>query len=349
MKTQATILQKLNEPLLYTEELETPTLKDGQVLVQIAYAGVCHSQLMEARGLRGEDNYLPHLLGHEGAGIVVETGKDVTKVKKGDRVVLSWIKGSGHECGGSKYNLNDETVNAGGVTCFQEHSVVSENRVTPIPADIPLDVAVLFGCALPTGAGIVLNSINPEDSKSILIWGLGGIGLSALLATQLYNLDKIVAVDIKDEKLELARELGATHTFNAKDENITELIKDVIPEGFDYAVEASGLVEGIETAFSLIHRNHGELVFASHPKHGDKISLDPFELICGKKIKGSWGGDSNPDRDIPKYCELYRQGKLPVEKLISKRFKLNEVNEALDHLEDKKINRAILEVNTSIV
>ena len=319
-------------------------------MVKLAYSGVCRSQLMEVRGLRGKDAFLPHLLGHEGSGKVIAVGSEVTKFKPGELVILGWIKGEGKEAGGTQYPCDHRVINAGGVTTFSEYSVVSENRCVKLPAGIPLDIAVLFGCALPTGAGIVLNQIEIKPGNTVLVWGLGGIGLSALIATQLYSCSKVIAVDTEESKLALAREFGATHTLNANSKDILTQIRALTDgQGVDFSIEASGFAASIELAFEAVKRNGGLCIFASHPAEHEKIRLDPFELICGKQIRGSWGGGVQPDRDIPKIAELYLQGKLPLKKLLSRPYALTEVNQALDDLENRLITRAIIAIDPTIV
>ena len=346
MKTKAAILFETGKPLRI-EEIEIPPLARGQLLVKLTHSGVCHSQLMEARGLRGKDAWLPHLLGHEGSGEVLEIGEGVTKVKVGDKVVLGWIKGEGIEGGGAKYKFGDTLVNSGSVTTFSEMTIVSENRVVPQPDGVAADLSVLFGCAVPTGAGLVLNTVKPHQGSSIGVFGLGGIGLSALMATRIFECDPVIAVDVEESKLELAKELGATHTINAANENVLDRIKEITGgAGLDYAVEAAGTVGTIETAFEAIKRGGGRCVFASHPKHGAKISLDPFELICGKSIAGSWGGDSKPDRDVPIFAAEYLKGRFPLERLLSHRYPLEDINIALDDLESRKVTRALLEIQS---
>ena len=350
MKMTAAVLNELNNPLLVTPDVELPELSEGKVLVQIAYSGVCHSQLMEARGLRGEDRFLPHLLGHEGTGRVEAVGAGVTKVKPGDWVVLGWIKGEGLDGGGIKYLHAGRQINAGGVTTFNEKAVVAENRVTPLPKGIPLDVGVLFGCAIPTGAGIVTNTMKPAKDSALAVFGLGGIGLSALMATQIFDCREVIAIDVNPEKLALARDFGATTTIDARIEDTAARIYDLTGGvGLDFAVEATGLTSSIEQAFNAVRRGGGLCVFASHPENGSRISIDPFELICGKQIQGSWGGGSRPDIDIPRFAELYRQGLLPLERLITKRYKLKDINEALDDLEAKRVGRPLIEISPSLV
>lgn len=345
MIIKAAFLEKPGQPLVIAEGIETPNLASGQILVKIAYSGVCHSQLMEANGKRGEDHYLPHMLGHEGSGTVLEIGEGVSKVEVGDQVVLGWIKGQGLDGGGCKYTHGTRKINAGGVTTFMTHAVVSENRCVKLPAGIPLDIAVLFGCAVPTGAGIVLNTIQPHEGSAIVVWGLGGIGLCALMATQAFKCRQVIAVDIEASKLELAKEIGATHVVKSGSDKAIEEIMAISGGGVDYSVESAGRISTIESAFAVLKRSQSLCVFASHPPQGQLIKLDPFALICGKKIMGSWGGDSAPDRDIPKYASLYRAGKFPLEKLLSKRYSLENINDALDDLANRKIARALLAID----
>jgi S-(hydroxymethyl)glutathione dehydrogenase/alcohol dehydrogenase len=348
---KAAVLSRLNEPLDVMSEIECAAPRRGQVLVKLAYSGVCHSQLMEVRGRRGPDAYLPHLLGHEGTGKVIEVGEGVSKVKPNDLVVLGWIKGSGLDGGGVRYRCAcmQQDVNAGGVTTLNEYALVSENRIVPLPAGVPLDVAVLFGCAVPTGAGIITNDLRPAPGSSIAVFGLGGIGMSALMATMLFKCANVIAVDVSVDKLSLARSFGATHTIDATQVDPVSQIRAITcGPGVDYAVEASGQVSVIEQAFESVRRGGGVCVFASHPEHGKRISVDPYELICGKQIRGSWGGNSNPDRDIPMFAKLYLEGRLPLEKLITKRYALEAINEALDDLEHHRVGRPLIEIDTAL-
>lgn len=338
---KAAILYRTGEPLR-VREIEIPPLQKGQVLVKMHFSGMCRSQLMEVRGGRGEDKWLPHMLGHEGSGTVLETGDGVTKVKPGDNVILGWLRGSGLEAPGATYRCGSETINSGQVTTFSTHTVVSENRLTPLPDGIPMDIAVLFGCALLTGAGMVLNELKPEPGSTVAVLGLGGIGFSALAALTHYSCRQRIAIDISDEKLALAKKFGATHTFNAGDANMVKAVLELTGGGADACIEAGGSTRTIETGFALIRPKGGKLLFASHPPDGEVIRLLPHELISGKQIMGSWGGASSPDRDVATIAGLYRQGKFPLEALLSKRYRLEQVNEALEDLEHGKVFRPLL-------
>lgn len=341
---KAAVLFETGKPLEIIDIPTVPELQKGQVLVQIVYSGLCHSQLMEVRGGRGEDPYLPHMLGHEGVGIVKCVGDDVTKVTEGDVVVMGWIKGEGHNVGGGLYEYEGQTINSGGVTTFAEYSITSENRLVKLPQGMPWRLAILLGCALPTGAGLVMNELKPEPYTTIAFFGLGGIGLSALIAAQLYQPSRLIAVDIEDDKLALAKELGATDIINSKNVDPVEAIHALIPGGVDYSLEAGGLALTIEQAFNSVRDGGGQCIFASHPPEDQHIKLEPHAFHRGKNIRGSWGGGAQPDRDIPRLVEIYQSHQLPLERLISSTYSLDEINQALDDLEARKIVRALIEV-----
>lgn len=341
---KAAVLFELNQPLRVIDIDQMPELRPGQVQVRLIYSGVCHSQLMEARGGRGADPYLPHLLGHEGVGIVEQVGPAVEKVAPGDRVVLGWIRGEGAEAPGGLYQYQGQTINSGGVTTFSELTIAAENRLVKLPEGIPAKLAVLLGCALPTGAGLVFNELNPQPRKRVAIFGLGGIGLSALLAMRLYEPEMLIAVDVEAEKLALARELGASHTINASQEDPVATITELTGGGVDYSLEAGGSVKTIEQAFDAVRDRGGLCIFASHPPESDRIRLDPIKMHRGKRIRGSWGGGANPDKDIPRLVDLYKSKQLPLERLISHTYPLAEINQALADLEQRKIVRALIEI-----
>ncbi len=331
-------------------EVKLPDVGSGQVAVQVVYSGVCQSQLMEVHARRGVDPYLPHMLGHEGSGVVIEVGHGVTKVKPGDRVILSWIKGSGMDIQGTTYMSQEGPINGGPITTFNERAVLSENRLVPLPDGVPMDVAALFGCALLTGGGVVLNELDADSGSTLAIFGLGGIGLCALMvAVASGKFSKVIGIDVEDEKLLLAQELGATVAVDARDDALLQLREMTDGHGVDFSVECSGRVGVIEMAFDAVRRNGGLCVFASHPPEGDVIRLNPFELINGKRIRGSWGGASNPDLDIPHLAEMYRGGGLPLEKLLSKRYQLDQINEALADLEAGQALRPLIEIEPTAV
>lgn len=344
---KAAVLFKTGEPLKIINGIKIPALIYGQVQVKVLYSGLCHSQLMEVQGGRGEDKYLPHLLGHEGVGIVEKVGEGVIKVQPGDKVVIGWIQGDGLNAPGGIYAHGEITINSGSATTLCEKTIVAENRLVKLPKGFPDKLAVLLGCALPTGLGLVFNELQPEKEKTIAIFGLGGIGMSALLAAKLSQPEILIAVDITEDKLKLAKELGATHVINASISDPVEEIIKLTNGGVDYSIEAGGTTKTIEQAFKSVKDGGGQCVFASHPANELKIQLEPHAFHRGKNIKGSWGGSSKPDSDILLFAEYFAKGSLPLEKLISKEYQLEQINQALDDLEQKKIVRALITISAT--
>lgn len=343
MKTKAAILYKLNSPLVI-DEVEIPRLNRGQVLVKMLAAGICRSQLNEIKGVRGEDKYLPHLLGHEGAGVVKEIGPDVIKVKKEDNVVLTWIKGKGLDAGPVKFKLRNTLINAGPITTFSNYTIVSENRLVKVKKNLPLKIAAILGCAIPTGAGIIFNTLKTDQNTAIAVFGAGGVGAGSILAAAYMKCRKIIAVDISKEKLVFAKELGATDTVNGLINNPEDKILQIVPGGADYAIDATGVKQAMEAAFRVT-KNSGTCVIAGNLANDEKICINPFDLIKGKKIIGSWGGSTNPDRDIPKYGRLYLAGKLNLDKIITRIYKFDDINKAFNDLANNKtIGKTIIDL-----
>ena len=343
---KAAILYHVNQPL-QIEELDLPGLKDGQVLVKISFSGVCHSQLNEIKGKKGPDKFLPHTLGHEGAGVVEAVGRGVKKVKRGDPVVLTWIKGNGMDVPSIIYNsAAGQRINSGAISTFMEYAVVSENRVVPIPSKMPLKEACLLGCAFPTGAGIVMNTAQMKKGNSIAVFGVGGIGLSVVLAASSVKASPIIAVDVKGHKLEQAEKMGATQTINAQTEDVlAKILQMTQNKGVNFAVESAGQKTTMETAFACVKDNSGLCILAGNLPKGEKISIDPFDLIKGKRIVGTWGGETQPDRDIPKYAKMFLDGKLNLSELITHEYRFEDINQAFQDLEAGKLGRALVRMS----
>jgi S-(hydroxymethyl)glutathione dehydrogenase/alcohol dehydrogenase len=338
---KAAILTEVNKDLNIMN-IHFPKVRYGQVLVKLSMAGICRSQLMEAKGKRGEDRFLPHMLGHEGVANVVEVGEGVTKVSVGQRVILGWLKGDGIDSGGSKLKSTDGLlINAGPVTTFSQYSLVSENRLTPCPEIISDEIAVLLGCALPTGAGMVLNQVKPDKDADVLLVGLGGIGLSALLMLNYFSPRTISVIDKCEKKLDIAKQLGATHCFKY-DENVKDQVEKLFPSGYPFSIECAGTTQSIELAFELTSKQ-GNCVFASHPPNGEKIRLDPHQLICGKTIQGSWGGNCFPDTDLEIIGKYIQSLNIASELLVSHKFSLFEINKALNTMEDGDVTRVFID------
>lgn len=343
-QTRAAVLVELNQPLRIVE-LGIPEPGPGQVLVEIAYSGVCHSQLLEVQGKRGTDRFLPHLLGHEGSGVVLRTGAGVTKVKAGDRVVLSWIRGSGIDIPATVYQSAEGPVNSGAICTFMGQTLTCESRVTPIPAAMPLREAALLGCAVPTGAGAVLNTGAVRPGGTVAVFGIGGIGLGAVTAAKLINAGTIIAVDIYQHKLDQARAAGATDLIDARQQDPLQAIRALTDgHGVDCAIEAAGRRETAELAFQAVRHAGGLCVLAGNLPHGECISIDPMDLIRGKRIVGTWGGETQPDRDIATYARLFLAGNLRLDRLITHMYSLHEVNVALEDLRQGRVGRALIDM-----
>jgi S-(hydroxymethyl)glutathione dehydrogenase/alcohol dehydrogenase len=333
MRFRAAVLAEQRSPLVL-DELETPELRFGQVLVKIRCTGICGAQLNEIDGAKGPDGFLPHLLGHEATATVVEVGEGVTTVSAGDTVVCHWRKGTGHQAPTPVFE--SETfgrVNAGWVTTFGEYSVVSENRVTPIPAGFDPELGALMGCALTTAAGVLNNDARLSIGESLAVIGSGGVGLPLVRFASLIAANPIIAIDLHDHKLELARTYGATHTINASDEDMVAAIREVVgPEGVDVTIENTGVADVIESAYDVTSAG-GRVVLVGVPtKSARKPSFDTLPLHFDKVLTGSEGGGSAPARDIPRLVRLVEAGKVSFDGLVSRRYQLDEINDAIDDL-----------------
>src|SRR3984893_3893129 len=344
MKIEAAILVELGRPLVLVE-LEVPPLKPGQVLVEIAYSGACGSQVNEAMGFKGEDKWLPHFLGHEGTGTVLETGAAVTKVKAGDKVVLSWIKGSGIEAGGAVYGWGAKKVNAGAVTTFQRHALVSENRLTLVPAGLSMEVAILLGCATPTGMGAVTNVLGAKAGDAVAVFGTGGIGLNACMAAAFVGAMPVIGIDPSAQRPELAGRYGARHGIDPSEIDVIGEIKKIVPLGVDLAVESSGVAAVMEQAINATRQQGGRAVVIGNAKRGDILSLNPSVFNQGKSLLGTWGGDSVPDRDYGRFARLLGSGRFPVRDLLSKPYSLDEADQALQDLASGKVGRPLIDMS----
>ena len=338
---KAGILVEQNAPLVVSD-VEVPPLDVGQVLVKVEYSSICGKQVEEISGKRGEDPFLPHLLGHEGAGTVVETGPGVRKVKPGDRVVLHWMKASGIDSAPPRFMWDGTVVSAGWVTTFSEYTVASENRLTAIPTDMEFDVASLLGCAVTTGLGIVFNDGELRPGQSIAVFGVGGVGLNVVQGAALVNAYPIVAVDLHDVKLEWASDFGATHTVNVNRTSPEEVLTELSGgRGFDVVVDVTGNASVRQTAYNLTS-NTGRTIFAGVPDHRESITIDSFPLHFGRRVTGSHGGDTRPDVDIPRYIQLYKLGKLKLKEQITHRYPLDRINEALDVMREGAAGRCVI-------
>ncbi len=342
MKTRAAILVEQKKPLVI-EEVEVPPLKLGQVLVKVLASGICGSQIGEINGVKGPDRFLPHLLGHEGCGEVLEAGEGVRSVKPGDRVVLHWRKGTGLESVTPVYESRIGRVNAGWVTTFNEHAIVSENRLTKVPAGFDVEAAALFGCAVTTAFGVVTNNAQVAIGQSVVVFGAGGIGLNIVQGAALAGAHPIVAVDLFDNRLELARSLGATHAVNSRGADPSEVIAKIVGnDGADVVIDNTGNVEVIALA-SRLTGPRGRTVLVGVPPKGATAAISTLPLHFEKRLMGSHGGECRPEADIPRYVRLVEDGRLSLAGVVGRRYGLDEINDAIDDMTSGRIaGRAII-------
>jgi S-(hydroxymethyl)glutathione dehydrogenase/alcohol dehydrogenase len=341
MKMKAAILESLGAPLV-VDDVETPDLDCGQVLVEVRSSGICGAQLGEIDGKKGPDKFLPHLLGHEGGGVVLRTGPGVSHVQEGDHVVLHWRKGAGIHSRTPKYKWGRRTVNSGWVTTFNECAVVSENRLTPVPKDVPFEVAALMGCAVTTALGLINNLAHLKIGQSLAVFGCGGVGLNVVQGAAMVSADPIIAIDIYDHKLDLAREFGATHLINSTRADVREEIRKIMgPGGVDVFVENTGIVRLIEQAYEMTAAA-GKTILVGVPKHDEDITIHSLPLHFGKVLTGCEGGSTDPAVDIPRYIKLYQRGKLTLDRLITHRYPFAEINTALDKVRAGEVGRCVL-------
>jgi len=341
---KAAILVEQKKPLVVAD-IELPSkLERGQVLVKVICSSVCGSQIGEIDGVKGPDKFLPHLLGHEGGGVVEEVGPEVIRVKKGDHVVMHWRKGLGIESATPKYKWGVKTVNAGWVTTFNEKAVVSENRLTQIPKDVGFDVAALMGCAITTGFGVVNNNAKLKAGESIAVFGVGGVGLNVIQAAALVGAFPIIAIDIYDNKLKYAQEVGATHVINSSNKDALNAISEIVGgKGVNVAVDSTGNVKVIEQAYEATS-SQGRTILVGVPKKGEKVCIYTLPLHFGKVLTGSHGGESEPSVDIPKYIDLYKKHKIDLKNMITKTYDLDEINKAIEAMRKGKIVKCMIKM-----
>jgi S-(hydroxymethyl)glutathione dehydrogenase/alcohol dehydrogenase len=327
MKTSAAILVEQRKPLLI-DEVELPALGYGQALVQVKVSRICGSQLGEIDGVKGPDKYLPHLLGHEGGGVVVEIGPEVSRVKPGDRVVLHWRPGAGIQAAPSKYRLGNQTVNAGNITTFQGLTVVSENRLTPVPEDTDFEIAALLADTLTTGFGAVTRDARVTIGEAVAVIGVGGIGLGIVLGAHLAGAHPVIAVDLHEHKLAKAREFGATHTINPNRENLADAVQRIVGGPADAAFDVTGNPAVIGEAWKITGPK-GRLVLVGVLRHDQQFSLNTMPLHHGKVLTGTEGGSSQPQLDIPRYLRMIRSGRYDPRGMVTHRCGLAGVNDAI--------------------
>ncbi|SAL78087.1 S-(hydroxymethyl)glutathione dehydrogenase/class III alcohol dehydrogenase [Caballeronia terrestris] len=373
MKIKAAVLHEMGAATpyadtrpLHIEELELAPPGRDEVLIKIAAAGLCHSDLSVINGDRPRP--LPMALGHEASGVVEQLGEGVTDLQVGDHVVVVFVPSCGHcaPCAEGRPALCEPGAAANGAgtllsgarrltrgggealnhhlgcSVFAEYATVSRRSVVKISRDVPLDEAALFGCAVLTGVGAVVNTAQVRAGASVAVIGLGGVGLAALIGAHAAGARQIIAIDLADDKLEQARALGATHTVNAGQDDAFEQIRALSAGGVEFAFEFAGSIRALDLAYRITRRG-GMTVTAGLPPSTALWPLPAVSLVAEERtVKGSYIGTCVPSRDIPRYVDLYAQGRLPVNKLLTGRLKLDEINRGFDLLHEGKAIRQVV-------
>lgn len=372
MRIKAAVLRAMGAAAPYEqsrplsiEDIELAPPGADEVLIKIAAAGLCHSDLSVINGDRPRP--MPMALGHEAAGVVEQLGAGVTDLQVGDHVVVIFVPSCGHcaPCaegrpalcepgaaangagtllsGARRLSLKGDAINHHlGCSVFAEYATVSRRSVVKIDSTVPLDEAALFGCAVLTGVGAVVNTAQVRVGASVAVIGLGGVGLAALIGAQAAGARQIIAVDLSDAKLEQARSLGATHTVNAAREDAVEHIRALSSGGVEFAFEFAGSIRALDLAYSITRRG-GSTVTAGLPASTARWPLPAVSLVAEERtVKGSYIGTCVPSRDIPRYIDLYKQGRLPVDKLLTGRLRLDEINRGFDLLHEGKAIRQVV-------
>ena len=375
MRTRAAVLREIGRPAPYAnsrplsiEEFELDPPGEGEVLVRVRAAGLCHSDLSVIDGNRPRP--VPMVLGHEAAGVVEAIGPGVTGLAAGDHVVAAFVPSCGHcaPCAGGRPALCEPGFRANsagtllsgarrlrdgaddvhhhlGVSGFAERAVLSAHSLVRVPSDLPFAEAALFGCAVITGVGAVVNTAAMPRGATSAVVGLGGVGLAAVLAARMLEAREVVAIDLNERKLAVAREFGATATVNAASPDAVEQVREITGGGAGYAFEMAGSARALELAYKATARG-GTTVTAGLPHPQQQVSLQHVSLVAEERtLKGSYLGSCVPSRDIPRYIEWYRAGRLPVDRLMSERLRLDDINAGFDRLAAGESIRQVIEID----
>ena len=374
MKTRAAVLRSspVSAPYatsrpLTIEEVELDPPGPAELLIRIGATGLCHSDLSVINGNRPRP--VPMVLGHEAAGTVVEVGSAIRDLRPGDRIVMTFQPSCGSclpcaegraalcipgaEANGrgvlmsGEIRLHDcadhhDIYHHCGVSGYADHAVVSRHSVVKVDGDVPFATLALFGCAVQTGVGAVLNTCRLQAGQSIAIVGLGGVGLAALLGAVAGGATEIIAIDLSDDKLAIARDLGATQTFNAAEPGLIDKIRAATGGGVDHAVELAGAVPAFELAYAITRRG-GQTVTAGLAASTAQFGIPAVNLVADERtVRGSYMGSCVPLRDIPRFIRMYQAGKLPVDRLLSRTLTLDEINEGFDLLDRGEAIRQVV-------
>ena len=333
---KAAVLEEIDAPLAI-REVKPTQLKIGQVLVKVLVSGLCGAQLHEIRGHKGNARFLPHLMGHEGCGIVEEVGLGVNTVKVGDKVVMHWRPGSGFESPFPEYILDDQIISSGKVTTLSEYSIVSENRVTTIPPETSPVLAAMLGCSLTTALGIIDNECDLKFGESVAIVGCGGVGLNLIQAARMKSASPIYAVDINENMSILSTMMGADSFVY----NVSDILHKV-----DVIIDTTGVPPVISSAYNKLAPS-GRLILVGQPRPGAEVEIPNAVSMfdgTGKSIRATQGGGTDPEKDIPRYIALADRGLLEYKTLHTNTFTLDEVNDAFDLLRTGDAGRIMINI-----
>ncbi|MBE2179997.1 MAG: zinc-binding dehydrogenase [Chthoniobacterales bacterium] len=343
MKTPAAILVEQRHPLV-VDEVDVPALKRGQVLVEIHASRICGSQIGEIDGVKGPDRFLPHLLGHEAGAVVLEVGPEVTQVEAGDRVVCHWRPGAGIDGGGAVYKWDGRDVNAGPITTFQRFAVISENRLTKVPPETDFELCCLLADTLTTGFGIINNDARVRAGESVVIFGVGGIGLGVVLGAKLAGANPIIAVDLHDHKLAKAADYGATHAIHAGREQAGERVREILGGLADVTIDGTGNPKVIETAYDLAKLRGGRCVLFGVMPSDQRVSIHTLPLHFGRMLTGSEGGQSRPHEDIPRILGQLADAAIDWRGFISHRGGLDDANGLIERMRSGEVVHAVMTI-----
>lgn len=333
MKFKAAILYKTKRSLIVDHIHLNNKLSTGQILVKVNFSGVCRSQINEIDAVKGKDNFLPHLLGHEGSGEIIDMNTTRKDLKIGDNVILHWQKGDGINSKTPFYKWGKRNLNAGWVTTFNEYAVVSENRLTPFSTkNLKKNVATLFGCCLTTGFGTINNYSKLKIGENVLIIGLGGVGLNLVLASYLAGANLIYSIEREKDNISLAKKYGLKKNYKSSKDLIKENIR------FDKVIDTTGNIKLIEFGYEATS-NNGIFTMVGIPEKNKKPNFKTLPLHFGKSINGSYGGSINPSNDIEKYLEIINNRKIDIKEQIGKTFSLDDINIAIENFRKKSSKR----------
>ena len=340
MKISAATLIKKN--FIKVLDLNLPKIQKGQVLVKIKYSSICYTQIQEIMGLRGKDRYLPHCLGHEATGLVEEIGPDVKKVKKNDKVCLTWLQSGGKKVGGVKYLYKTKIINAGPVNTFSNYAIISEDRILKLPKKNNLKRDVLMGCAIPTAFNAVFNTLKGTTKDNIIIFGTGGVGLACIFAAKKVGFKKIFALDRVYKKLKVAKEFGATDLILVKGNDHGSYLKKY-ENFFQNGIECAGNLELMKNGLKTIKNFGGKFVIIGNYPFKKEVKLDPWHFIMGKIVSGAWIDDFSYDKKFLKFYNKFK--KFKWKKYFGKKiYKLNEINLAIQDLRAGKVIRPLIKM-----